>query len=91
MEDPHYPRRKGAKRRARQPKAASPSGRLHVLVVEDDVTTRESLEAYFSLLGHRARLAADAASALEAARDAQFDALLCDLRLPDGDGCELLR
>ena len=72
-------------------KSTSPSSRLRVLVVEDDANMRESLEVYLTLLGHRAHLATDLASALQVASEERFDALLCDLRLPDGDGCRLLR
>jgi CheY-like chemotaxis protein len=52
---------------------------------------RQALAMYFTLLGHRARFAPDLASALQAAAEGRFNALLCDLRLPDGDGGEFLR
>ena len=92
MKDRPRPRRGGdAKRSPRKPKPTPPSGPLRILVVEDDATLRESLAVYFSLLGHRAHFAPDVGSALQVAAQERFDALLCNLQLPDGDGCELLR
>jgi CheY-like chemotaxis protein len=52
---------------------------------------RQALEAFFQLLGHRARFVSDVASALQAAAEERFEFLLADIRLPDGDGWELLR
>jgi hypothetical protein len=64
MKDQPRRRRKGnTKRRPLKPKATSPSRHLRILVVEDDADLREGLEAYFTLLGHRAQLVADAALA----------------------------
>jgi CheY-like chemotaxis protein len=88
---PHRRSAGDAKRRPLKPKATPLSARLRILVVEDDANMREGLEVYFSLLGYRAHLAADVASALHAAGEGRFDALLCDIGLPDGDGCEVLR
>ena len=79
------------KRSPLKTRSTPPSRYLRILVVEGDATMREGLDVYFALLGHRAHLAADLASALQVASEEHFDALLCDLRLPDGDGCRLLR
>ncbi len=61
-----------------------------VLVVEDDLDLRltivESLEAH----GFAAALACDAADAIERLQGYAYDALVVDLRLPDGDGMTVL-
>jgi two-component system response regulator PilR (NtrC family) len=65
---------------------------LSILVVEDHPDTRRALEMFLQLLGHQTKLAADIKEALEtAAAGSHFDLLLSDLRLPDGNGWELLR
>jgi hypothetical protein len=61
---PHRRSAGDAKRRPLKPKATSLSARLRILVVEGNANMREGLEAYFSLLGYRAHLTADVASAL---------------------------
>ena len=65
---------------------------LSILVVEDHPDTRRALEMFLQLLGHQTKLAADIREALEmAAAGSRFDLLLSDLRLPDGNGWDLLR
>ena len=65
---------------------------LSILVVEDHPDTRRALEMFLQLLGHQPKLAADIKEALEmAAAGSGFDLLLSDLRLPDGNGWDLLR
>ena len=65
---------------------------LSILVVEDHPDTRRALELFLQLLGHQSKLAADIKEALEmAAAGSSFDLLLSDLRLPDGNGWDLLR
>lgn len=67
-------------------------GSLHILVVENHPDTRLGLEVFLRTLGHRARFAEDVRTALEAASTAgNFDLLLSDISLPDGDGWDLLR
>lgn len=64
---------------------------LSILVVEDHPDTRRALEMFLQLLGHRTSLAADMKEALEmAGAGIRFDLLLSDLRLPDGNGWDLL-
>lgn len=65
---------------------------LSILVVEDHPDTRRALEMFLQLLGHQTKLAAGIKEALEmAAAGSCFDLLLSDLRLPDGNGWDLLR
>jgi CheY-like chemotaxis protein len=72
--------------------ASRRSKALRILVVEDHTDTRRVLEKFLQSLGHRTQSAGDIQQALNlAAADAHFDLLLSDIRLPDGDGWELLR
>jgi CheY-like chemotaxis protein len=66
---------------------------LHILVVEDHADTRRGMELFLQALGHWTQVAVGVQAALDlAARsDTRFDLLLSDLRLPDGNGWDLLR
>ena len=68
------------------------SGReaLRILVVDDHVDTARMLSRLLSWSGHVVRYATAFKSAVAAARAERFDLLLCDIGLPDGDGCDLL-
>ena len=74
---------------------AAPSGQrgsLHILVVENHPDTRQGLDVFLKMLGHRARFAEDVETALAAATNGEkFDLLLSDISLPDGNGWDLLR
>jgi CheY-like chemotaxis protein len=65
---------------------------LRVLVVEDHPDTLRALEIFLRALGHRPELAQNMQQALQLGSDERqkFDLLLSDIRLPDGDGWELL-
>jgi DNA-binding NtrC family response regulator len=62
----------------------------HVLVVDDENLIRVWLQAQLEEAGYQVTLAEDAASAREAFADNPPDAALLDLKLPDGNGLELL-
>jgi DNA-binding response OmpR family regulator len=62
-----------------------------VLVVEDEIDTRESLAVLLQTYGHTVRVAPDAKSALELAAEAPPDAVLIDIGLPGMDGYQLAR
>ena len=68
------------------------SGReaLRILVVDDHVDTARMLSRLLSRSGHAVKYATDLQSAIAAARADRYDLLLCDIGLPDGDGCDLL-
>jgi two-component system nitrogen regulation response regulator NtrX len=62
----------------------------HVLIVDDEADIRESLEAILSEEDYAITTAGTAAEALELLRDADYQAVLLDIWLPDGDGLDVL-
>jgi DNA-binding NtrC family response regulator len=60
-----------------------------VLVVEDDDDTRAALCDALTDLGHAIEAHADGVSALQRLGNAEFDAVLTDIRMPGMDGIEL--
>lgn len=66
--------------------------KLTVLVVEDEPVMRERLvEMLYKAGATRVTGCENAASGREAFESAQFDIILLDLGLPDGDGHELMK
>ena len=63
----------------------------HVLIVDDEAEIRSSLEAILSEEDYLVTSTGTAAEALELLRDADYDAVLLDIWLPDGDGLDVLR
>lgn len=61
-----------------------------ILVVEDDEAFRAVLVSAFDIRGYEARGAADAATAIEAARHDSPEMAVVDLRLPDGSGLDVV-
>src|SRR5436853_3077159 len=61
-----------------------------ILLVEDHKDTAEAFARLLAVRGFRVVVARTAKHALDQARLLPFDVLLCDIKLPDGDGCELL-
>ncbi|WP_338467855.1 response regulator transcription factor [Novosphingobium sp. ZN18A2] len=64
---------------------------MRILIVEDNERIAKLTGAGLAAAGFAVDLAPDLASADDALRLAQFDALVLDLGLPDGDGLEWLR
>ncbi|GAA3275551.1 response regulator [Dactylosporangium vinaceum] len=62
-----------------------------VLIVDDSLTVRMDLHEAFEDDGFRTVLCAGVGEALEAVEAEQFDVAVLDVRLPDGDGVDLLR
>jgi two-component system CheB/CheR fusion protein len=62
-----------------------------ILLVEDHADTAEVFARLLAVRGFRVTIADSIASALDHARRFPVDLLLCDIQLPDGNGCELLR
>jgi two-component system nitrogen regulation response regulator NtrX len=62
----------------------------HILIVDDEADIRESLEAILREEDYAITTAGTAAEALARLRDTDFEAVLLDIWLPDGDGLEIL-
>lgn len=67
-----------------------PSGRLRVLVIEDDALLVAMLRAQLEQLGHQVVHAASGARGLELARVCDLDLVMVDARLPGLDGHETI-
>ena len=63
----------------------------HILVADDERSIRLTLETGLTLNGFRVTCARTGREALQAARNATFDAVVSDVFMPDGDGLEVLR
>jgi putative two-component system response regulator len=74
---------------ANPPAAASPSGTT-VLVVDDEEGIRQALTRFLTRLGYQVRAAANAGEALEALAASHPQAMLCDIRMPETSGIELV-
>jgi CheY-like chemotaxis protein len=68
-------------------------GPLYILVVEDHADSRRMLELFLNALGHKVESARNIQQTLDllVTGGKGFDLLLSDLRLPDGDGWDLMR
>jgi two-component system, OmpR family, response regulator len=64
---------------------------VHILVIDDDEETRRHVVSGLAAAGHSVSETADGASAMLRLGSAQFDAIVLDRLLPDGDGVALLR
>jgi DNA-binding NtrC family response regulator len=67
------------------------SGGHTILVVDDDETIRGFLRDLLTANGHEVEAAEDARGASEKLKSREFELVLTDLMLPDGDGLEVLR
>jgi DNA-binding response OmpR family regulator len=61
-----------------------------ILVIDDDVTVRESHEAVLKANGYEVDVAENGQAAIKKSKAKLYDLALVDLRLPDMDGIELL-
>jgi CheY-like chemotaxis protein len=64
--------------------------RLRILVVEDHSETLEALSRLLSHFGHEISVADGAQNALNIINSNEFDVVLCDIALPDGNGYDLI-
>src|SRR5262245_8013314 len=72
--------------------AMADTSRIHpsVLVVDDDADLRELMTLRLEHVGHKVTCEATCAAALAQLERTRFDAMVLDLRLPDGDGLAFL-
>ncbi|WP_301707428.1 response regulator, partial [uncultured Duncaniella sp.] len=61
-----------------------------ILIVEDNVTLSQMQKDWLTREGYEVTTAIDAAVARRLIRKADFDLILSDVRLPEGDGLSLL-
>jgi len=66
------------------------AGATTVLVVDDEDGIRQALTRFLTRLGYQVRAAANAAEALEQLAAHHPTAMLCDIRMPETSGVELL-
>src|SRR5438477_8721951 len=60
-----------------------------ILIVDDELVVRDSLEKWFLSEGYVARPASGAREALEILQQMDFDIVLLDIRMPGMDGMQL--
>ncbi|WP_339804386.1 sigma-54 dependent transcriptional regulator [uncultured Marinobacter sp.] len=63
----------------------------YVLLVEDDASLRSLLQEELALDGHRVMVASSASEGMAMVLQQSPDLVVSDLRLPDGDGLQVLR
>jgi len=76
---------------AAEPPAPAVSGRLRILVIEDNDDGREMLRTMLELHGHEVRVASTGVEGIAEARRWRADVVLLDVGLPDLDGYEVAR
>lgn len=64
---------------------------MHVLVIDDEAAIRQILSTLVTRAGYSVDVASTAAEATAKLVRGDVDVALCDVRLPDGDGIELVR
>ena len=62
-----------------------------ILLVDDEPSARATMALLLRKRAHRVIEAADVASATKALADTAFEVVVTDLRMPDGDGLDVLR
>src|SRR6187431_2465281 len=63
---------------------------LRILVVEDHSDTLQALSRLLNHFGHDISVAEDARSARDMINAKEFDVVLCDIALPDGNGYDVI-
>jgi two-component system, OmpR family, response regulator len=64
---------------------------MHILLVEDNLRLQELIEQALRGAGYRVDVATTVAELLAAVASVQYDLLIVDLMLPDGDGLDAIR
>ena len=63
---------------------------LSILVADDEDSIRSLIQHFLSSAGHSVVMAANAQEAYEAMRQHQFNLVITDVLMPDGDGLDLI-
>ena len=63
----------------------------HILVVDDELSMRELLEIMLNREGYQVTCAEDGRKAIKLLEQNQYDLLLCDIKLGDISGLDVLR
>ncbi len=61
-----------------------------MLIIDDDIETCETMESLISRLGYQCDMAHDLQTGLHLLEQQTYDVLFLDVRLPDGNGLEIL-
>ena len=64
---------------------------MKILIIEDDNSLRELMEKALAVDGHVIETAANAKTAMMKAKLYEYDCVLLDIMLPDGNGLDILR
>ena len=64
---------------------------MHVLVIDDEAAIRQILSSIVTRAGHSVDTASNVREAASKLVRGDVDLALCDIRMPDGDGVELVR
>src|SRR6187549_3370322 len=64
---------------------------LDVLIIDDELDLRETLEELVRDAGHKVQVAADGAAGVDEVRRRVFDVVICDVHLPQVDGLTVFR
>lgn len=76
---------------AKVPDSRAAKASIRVLVVDDEVNLRFAIEKGLRAAGHEADAASTVRQAIERLRDRAYDVVVCDLRMPGGDGRQLIQ
>ncbi len=68
-----------------------PHKKISILVVDDELSIRESLSGWLQQDGYEVESAADGPSALAKAQETHFDIMLLDVKMPRMDGITVLK
>ncbi len=63
----------------------------YVLVIEDDIASRELVRYLLEYSGHHVTVANDGAAGIELARALRPDLVICDLQMPELNGYEVIK
>lgn len=62
-----------------------------ILIVDDDQDIRLLLDKFFGKKGYKTNTASDGTKAIEILKNEKYDLVLCDFKLPDFNGLELIQ